>query len=111
MAEFMRAGHFLRHLRRMKRLYSTRRNLLKNCLGAESRFAGLALLLPLPRGADDMAIVRQARRYAMEPAPLSAFYSTPKLRQAGLLLCITNVTPEKLPDACSRIKQLMRDSR
>jgi GntR family transcriptional regulator / MocR family aminotransferase len=111
MAEFMRAGHFLRHLRRMKRLYSTRRNLLKDCLGPESRFAGLALLLPLPSGADDMAIVRQAKRLGMEPAPLSAFYSTTKLRQSGLLLGITNLTAEKLPAACSRIKQLIREFR
>ena len=47
-AEFMRDGHYMRHLRRMKRVYATRRDALSACLeshGLSARLAGLAMLL------------------------------------------------------------------
>ncbi len=55
-AEFMREGHYLRHLRRTKRAYSAQRDELLKCLqlhveAGDVTTAGLAVLLRLPEGA------------------------------------------------------------
>src|SRR5258705_5883342 len=52
-AEFMREGHYLRHLRRTKRAYAARLDALLECLhlhvnAANIATAGLAALLRLP---------------------------------------------------------------
>ncbi|AEG57741.1 transcriptional regulator, GntR family with aminotransferase domain [Sinorhizobium meliloti AK83] len=49
-AEFMRDGHYMRHLRRTKRVYSAQRDALLECLphAGEAGVAGLAVLLRLP---------------------------------------------------------------
>jgi len=47
-AQFMREGHYMRHLRRLKRVYSTQRDALLNCLAQraiETTTAGLAVLV------------------------------------------------------------------
>src|SRR6202012_1487605 len=55
-AEFLRGGHYLRHLRHMKRLYAARREGLLRCLGeiapnsmTVQATAGLSVLLLLPK--------------------------------------------------------------
>src|SRR5215471_10740867 len=62
-AEFLREGHYLRHLRRMKRLYAARRENLLRCLGEMASdsiklqaTAGLAVVIQLPRLATDVDI-------------------------------------------------------
>ena len=54
-AQFMREGHYLRHLRRMKRLYASRREALLRCLDEVASdsmkvqaTAGLAVVVVLP---------------------------------------------------------------
>ncbi|HEX3760886.1 MAG TPA: PLP-dependent aminotransferase family protein [Kofleriaceae bacterium] len=109
-AEFLRDGHYLRHLRRMKRLYAARRDALRRCLGSMSgaaEMAGLALLLRLPRGTDDVAIERKALARGLAPAALSSWYATDADRAPGLLLCITNLADAGLQRACDRLRALV----
>jgi GntR family transcriptional regulator/MocR family aminotransferase len=76
-AEFLREGHYLRHLRRMKRLYAARRDALRTCLGGMcgvEAMAGLALVLRLPPGSDDVAVMRRALEHGLAPAALSRWY-------------------------------------
>jgi GntR family transcriptional regulator/MocR family aminotransferase len=54
---FLREGHYLRHLRRMRRLYGQRRRCLLEALaglGIDTAVpAALSVLVPLPDGFDD----------------------------------------------------------
>ena len=109
-AEFLREGHYLRHLRRMKRLYATRRDALRTCLGGMSgveAMAGLALVLRLPPGTDDVAIARRALDHGLAPAALSRWYATDAARAPGLLLGVTNLADAGLQRACDRLKAVI----
>ena len=110
-AAFMRDGHYMRHLRRMKRVYSSRSNALHAMLefrGMTARPAGLAVLLWLPEGASDGAIVREAHEFGLAPSPLSAWFSPGGVQHPGLLLGVSNATEDRLPAACEHLHRLIR---
>jgi GntR family transcriptional regulator/MocR family aminotransferase len=113
-AEFMREGHYLRHLRRMKRLYAARREALLRCLGKMApdsikvqATAGLAVVILLPKSASDVDIASRALEFGLAPRPMSAWYTQPP-RQQGLLLCVTNLNERRLPADCRRLLELAR---
>ncbi len=111
-AEFMRDGHYLRHLRRMKKLYAARRDglmaLLRDVAPVEA-MAGLAVLVRLPEGADDVGIVRQAIGLDMLPRALSPWHAT-EPAQPGLLLSVTNAAGPGLEKTCAKLCELIRSS-
>lgn len=109
-AAFMRDGHYLRHLRRMKRIYAARSQTLLDALAARqfrAYPAGLAVVVQLPDGADDRRIAREAYAYGMAPAPLSGFYCSPDTQRAGLLLGVATAIEHQVPNACDRLRQLI----
>ncbi|MDD2768593.1 MAG: PLP-dependent aminotransferase family protein [Methylococcus sp.] len=109
-AEFMRDGHYMRHLRRMKRVYAGRSNALQTTLqsiGYPARPAGLAVLLWLPEGARDSLIAREALTFGLAPSPLSAWFSPAGVQRPGLLLGVATTTEGQLPAACDRLNQLI----
>ncbi|ANN77530.1 PLP-dependent aminotransferase family protein [Bordetella flabilis] len=112
LAEFMHQGHYMRHLRRMKRLYAGRRDALAACLGRASAdtataMAGLAVRLTLPPGTDDVDIARRALAQGLAPVALSPWYvSAPA--QPGLLLGVSNVSEDTLAMDCERLLGLIR---
>jgi len=109
-AAFMKGGHYLRHLRRMKRLYAARLGLLRAALSphdTHDAMAGLALLLPLAEGEDDGEIARQALASGLAPVPLSVWYAEPGQARAGLLLGIPNVQEHTVASACERLLSLI----
>lgn len=113
-AEFMRKGHHLRHLRRMKRLYKARQDLLLTSLqdgasppSVSPSATGLAVLLRLPDGAKDVKIATQALQFGLAPVPLSPWYMTPGGSRAGLLLYVTNVSEKRLAADCIRLNDLI----
>jgi GntR family transcriptional regulator/MocR family aminotransferase len=110
LAEFLREGHYLRHLRRMKRLYAARRDALLGHLAGMSgveAMAGLAVMLRLPPGSDDAAIARKAQAYGLAPGVLSTWYATHAGRAPGLLLGVTNLVEPEIQHACDRLKALV----
>lgn len=109
--EFMRDGHYLRHLRRMKRVYAARSSaLLANleAAGLQGYPAGLAVVLRLPDGADDKAIAREAYAYGMAPAPLSVWYTSADTQRSGLLLGVATAIEAQQATACRRLGQLIQ---
>lgn len=105
-AAFIEDGRYLRHLRRMKRLYLERRRGLVDALAQLSTThapAGLGVLLRLPDGVDEGRVVKQARAAGLAPVPLSPWYVTPELRQSGLLLGVTNVPEADATALCRRL--------
>ncbi|MBV9455892.1 MAG: PLP-dependent aminotransferase family protein, partial [Bradyrhizobium sp.] len=113
-AEFLREGHYLRHLRRMKRLYAARRESLLRCLEEMApnsikvqATAGLAVVILLPKSASDADIASRALEFGLAPRPMSAWYMQPP-RQPGLLLCVTNLNERRLRADCRRLLELAR---
>lgn len=113
-AEFLREGHYLRHLRRMKRLYAARREVLLRCLREVASDAmkveatgGLAVVTLLPESASDVDVALRALQFGLAPAPLSPWYMQSPARQ-GLLLGVTNVNERRLPADCRRLVELAR---
>jgi GntR family transcriptional regulator/MocR family aminotransferase len=111
-AQFMRDGHYTRHLRRLKRVYAARSQALQVALearGLPARPAGLAVLLPLPEGVSDHAIATEAQIYGLAPSPLSAWHADhgPGLRQAGLLLGVATAMEDRLAGACDHLQQII----
>lgn len=110
-AEFMRDGHYMRHLRRMKRIYAARSNMLLAALdakGFQAYPAGLAVVVRLPDGADDKTIAREAYAYGLAPAPLSGWYCSASTQRSGLLLGVATAIEHQVPTACDRLQYLIR---
>ncbi len=92
LADFLEQGLFARHLRRMRAIYTGRRDALLDGLARHTAGlltvlnadAGLHIATLLPDDMDDATLVRQLRARRLAPAPLSTCYlGTPK---HGLLL-------------------------
>jgi GntR family transcriptional regulator / MocR family aminotransferase len=113
-AEFLRDGCYLRHLRRMKRLYAARREMLLRCLrevASDSMkveaTAGLAVVTLLPESTSDVDIALRALAFGLAPSPLSRWYMQSPLQQ-GLLLGVTNLNARRLATDCRRLVELAR---
>ncbi|MCS0595342.1 MocR-like pyridoxine biosynthesis transcription factor PdxR [Massilia agri] len=107
-AGFMREGHYLRHLRRVKRLYAERRRALAACLRGLDivhQEAGLSVLVRLGDGVDDLQLAEQARTAGLGPSALSWWCAGPG--QRGLLLGVSNVQPDVLHDSCARLAHVL----
>jgi GntR family transcriptional regulator/MocR family aminotransferase len=110
MARFMRDGHYIRRLRRLKRLYRAQRDAL--CQQLQMRNvqwlgAGLAVLLKLPDGASDVDIVREAIALGMAPSPLSAWFSCPSWTVPGLLLGVATAPVSHVAESCRRLFEII----
>lgn len=111
-AEFIREGHYLRHLRRTKRAYAAKRQALLDCLRPSVRTdllaaPGLAVLLKLPTGTSDVAVVREASKFGMSPSPLSAWYASPDSADSGLLLGVATSPTKDLTPSCDRLFEII----
>lgn len=109
-AQFMRDGHYVRRVRRLKRLYAAQRDALCQQLqtrNAEWTKAGLAILLKLPDGAPDIQIAAEAKNSGMAPSPLSAWFATPSFALRGLLLGVATATEPHVATSCNRLFEII----
>jgi GntR family transcriptional regulator/MocR family aminotransferase len=109
-ARFMHEGHYMRHLRRMKRIYSARGEALQAALerkGYRVRIGGLAALVQLPDAVPDVAVAREARAWGLAPEPLSPWYQSGGACRSGLLLGIATADEAKLASACEWLHELV----
>jgi len=113
--EFMHEGHFLRHLRRMKRLYAARQEALVRCLkelASDSikvqAAAGMTVVAALPQSVSDVDIALRARAFGLALVPLSPWYASDPKRQ-GLVLGVTNLNERTLQANCARLRELVRE--
>ncbi len=108
---FMRDGHYLRHLRRMKRAYAERRDALEaalSALGVPHEAGALTVLLALPAAADDVAVARAAFAEGLSPVPLSPWYRGQVTPRSGLLLGVTNVPVEHAAAFAERLWRIVQ---
>ncbi|WP_183749380.1 PLP-dependent aminotransferase family protein [Rhizobium sp. BK196] len=114
-SEFIREGHYMRHLRRTKRAYAAARqpvlDYFRDVLGPDRVSApGLSVLLRLPRGAPDVAIAREALTFGVFPAPLSPWYASAGTAEAGLLLGVATAPVKNVVRSCERLLETIRRS-
>ena len=113
MLEFIREGHFARHIRRMRPIYAERREILVTELarafgeGAEiiGDEAGLHLALLLPKLRNDQQFAARAAKESLWLSPLSASY-VGKSPRHGLVLGFGNTRANQIPAAVRQLKGL-----
>ena len=115
LAQFMEDGQFAVHIRRMRRLYSARRDCLIKALspGTPELFkldappSGLMLLLRFPQKVDDEALHHALLAEGIETLPLSEHYAG-KMQDKGLLLSFAGFHEDDLERAASRLLAVLR---
>jgi GntR family transcriptional regulator/MocR family aminotransferase len=111
LTDFIREGHFARHIRRMRMLYMERRRTLVSAIlsqlgdlteviGAE---AGMHLVALLPRGTDDVAVSRKAAEKGISATPLSACYLKPPTR-GGVILGYGGANTHQIHDGIRKLR-------
>jgi GntR family transcriptional regulator/MocR family aminotransferase len=110
MTDFIREGHFARHIRRMRMLYIQRRTALVEAIhkrmgdvleviGAE---AGMHLVALLPPGVSDVAISKRAAEIGISAMPLSSCYANAPLR-GGLILGYGGTDARQIHDGMRKL--------
>ncbi|PLR62229.1 MULTISPECIES: MocR-like pyridoxine biosynthesis transcription factor PdxR [Pseudomonas] len=117
MAEFMAAGHFQRHIRRMRRAALSRRNALlagwpgdlDGVASLPSVAAGLHLTVRVASLAREQQLLEQAKAAGVEINGLSSYWlagsSTPPDQRAGLVLGFAAVPEVAIGQALARLRQ------
>jgi GntR family transcriptional regulator / MocR family aminotransferase len=111
MTDFIREGHFARHIRRMRVLYMERRKALVEAIrtymgdvlevtGAE---AGLHLAALLPPGVNDVTVSRNAMRVGVSVMPLSTCFLKPPAR-GGLILGYGGSNPHEIHEGIRKLR-------
>jgi GntR family transcriptional regulator / MocR family aminotransferase len=114
LADFLREGHFARHLRRMRGVYRARRDALltglarhcANRLSVINADAGLHLAVLLEDGLDDRDIVRRMAARGLTATPLSSCYAGGG-GPSGLLLGFGGSTERRLLEATRVLGQVL----
>jgi GntR family transcriptional regulator / MocR family aminotransferase len=109
-AQFMHNGHYVRRVRRLKRLYVSQRDALCEQLrlrDAKWTKAGLAVLLRLPDGAADTGIARELLSVGMAPSPLSTWFANPSSGSSGLLLGVATAPEPYIASSCRQLFEII----
>lgn len=116
LAEFIREGYYAAHIRKMRQLYSRRRQTLvdliatqlgEDYLGPFNSNAGLHLILQLPAHADDSMIAQLANTQGLLVRPLSRYYVNEEKR-SGLLLGFASIEEHEMAAAFSRLAGIIK---
>jgi GntR family transcriptional regulator/MocR family aminotransferase len=110
LADFIREGHFARHIRRMRSVYAERRGALIESIRAElgttaeiaGAQAGMHLALML-NGIADRDIAERAARQKLWLSPLSSYYAGKAIRR-GFILGFGSTAPEGMRSAIRRLR-------
>lgn len=112
LADFIREGHFARHIRRMRLIYAERRNTLienlQDQFGSAVQVAGAEAgmhLSALMDGIPDKELSARAAKENLWVAPLSAFYFG-KAVQQGFILGFGSSSVQEIPAAVQKLRVL-----
>jgi len=114
LADFIREGHYARHIRKMRLLYSERRSALVKAIRSEfgsqlpvvGAEAGMHLVVMLPEGSNDREIAARAAEQKLWLWPLSSAYlgGNPL---PGFVLGFGSTTAAQMPRAVRRMRSLV----
>jgi GntR family transcriptional regulator / MocR family aminotransferase len=113
LADFIREGHFSRHIRRMRSLYRERRNLLLGSLRAEfgsslevtGEQAGMHLCVVF-QGINDRETAQNAALTNLWLVPLSSSYAG-KVSQRGFILGFGSTRVEEMASAVRKLRSTL----
>jgi GntR family transcriptional regulator/MocR family aminotransferase len=116
LTDFIREGHFARHVRRMRTLYMERRKMLVTAIQAEmpdlldviGAEAGMHLVALLPPGVDDVAVSISAAQNGISAMPLSACYAKQPTR-GGLILGYGGADESQISDGIRKLSAILRN--
>lgn len=115
LTDFIREGHFARHIRRMRMLYMDRRRRLVNAIRTHMGTsvevigddAGMHLVVLLPAGTDDVEVSKHAGQNGISVMPLSSCYMKPAAR-GGLILGYGGVNPRQIHEGIYKLATIMK---
>jgi GntR family transcriptional regulator/MocR family aminotransferase len=118
MHEFIREGHFARHIRRMRSIYGERREVLVRELGRSfgksgeiiGAEAGLHVALSLPKLRNDRQLAARAAKESLWLSALSASY-VGKWPRPGFVLGFGNTRTNQIAGAVRQLKCLCAGGR
>jgi len=117
MTDFIREGHFSRHIKRMRALYMEKRNALMAAMASQADGllevvgdeAGMLLLALLPPGIDDVDVASRIPRGTATVYPLSQCYTSPPAR-GGLVFGYANLAFQDTFALVDAVKAVVRAS-
>jgi GntR family transcriptional regulator/MocR family aminotransferase len=121
MAEFIAAGHFQRHIRRMRRAALSRRDALlagwpedvPGCGAMPNVVAGLHVAVTVDSLARERELVAKAESVGVEINPLSSYWlpesSEPEDRRAGLVLGFAAVPEPRIGEALVQLRRVWKE--
>lgn len=115
LADFMNEGHFARHVRRMRTLYSARlaalldavRTHASDVLEVHEGEGGMSRVAWLPPGLDDTEVGVEVARAGIQCLPLSEDSLGPRAR-GGLVLGFTGIDEAEIHDGIRRVADCVR---
>jgi len=115
LVQLMQSGAYDRHLRASRQRFRARRNVLLDALGrhlpgyrVRGAEAGVAVLLDLPSGTDESAILRAAARRGIELCNLYEVQLRP--REPGLLVGYGNIKDSVIDAAVAALAEVIREA-
>ena len=117
MADFMREGYFERHIRQMRAIYESRRDLFVKLLAREcgnlvdvdAPDSGMNLIAWLPPATDEAAVVAALLANGLDVLPLSSCAIKRRLRP-GLLLGFSGIREAELRDGVVRLRRVLEQT-
>jgi len=114
LTEFIREGHFARHIRKMRQIYAERRSVLVQEIERElypsckivGGGAGMHLTILIHDGIQDSEIAAKAAERKLWLSPLSLSYLSDSPRQ-GLVLGFGNTRASEIPGAIRLLSKLL----
>ncbi|MDE2450058.1 MAG: PLP-dependent aminotransferase family protein [Gammaproteobacteria bacterium] len=115
MTDFIREGHFSRHINRMRAVYMDRREAMVAALRVQADGllevvgdrAGLYILARLPPGVDDAKLAHAAGQMGMPVSAFSRCFMTPPDR-GGLMLNYSNIDVGEIPAYVRSLKAVIQ---
>ncbi len=114
LAKFMANGHFSSHVRKMRKLYSIRRDILRSLISEQlpsylqevSSDGGMHCVYYLKHALSDIEICDQAAKQGLAIRPLSSYYSQKMIKQ-GLVIGFAGFSESEQVKAVSILKHIM----
>lgn len=114
LAKFMADGHFSSHVRKMRKLYSERRQSLRKLIAREladyltlvDSDGGMHCVFILAKGLKDLPICKALRERGLAVQPLSAYYTQANPQQ-GLVIGFAGFSSEQQVEAVQQLKRIV----
>ncbi len=115
LSRFMDDGRFVEHIRKMRRIYRERRDILFDCLindcpdvlEPQATDAGMHMLAWLKNGVDDQVAHHALLEAGIESLPLAVYCQKP-LSRSGLVLGFSAAPENRIPKLVRRMAEALR---